>query len=129
MAHDLTPIEGSPADREVRIGWDGPLSTYFLQVLDYPSDPDVEEEVIEVVWMGAAPFEHPEPDDLLEIVRQYAEVPDDLAPRLAADKASGSGVFAGRVGTHLVGESTLAEVTRPEQAVQIFTALEQTPRD
>ncbi|MFD9686807.1 hypothetical protein ACFWXO_13730 [Kitasatospora sp. NPDC059088] len=129
MSYDLTPLEGSPADREVRIGWDGPLSSYFLQVLDYPSDPDAEEEVVELVWMGAAPFEHPEPDDLLEVARQFAEVPDDLASRLAADKASGTSTFAGRVGTHLVGESTLAEVTSPEQAAQIFTALGQTARD
>lgn len=49
MSYDLTPLEDAPAGREVRIGWDGALDTFFLQALDEPDDPFADEEIIESV--------------------------------------------------------------------------------
>ncbi|MFE3584638.1 hypothetical protein [Streptomyces vinaceus] len=131
MSYDLNLLEGAPNGRIVRIGWDGPLDSFFLQVIDEPDDRTQEngDEFTQIIWKGTSPFEFPNPDDLVDIARQYAVIPDDLVDRLNTDKRDSSSAFAGRVGTHLIGESALRAVVNPEQATQIFAALEDTPRD
>ncbi len=123
MRYELVPLDDAPAGREVTIGWDGPLSSYYLQVLDEPSA-DSDEEIIETVWEGAVPHEHPEPDRLLALAAEYARVPASLAESLRADKQAAGSQFAGRVGTHFVGEENLASITDPDQAARILVDLD-----
>ncbi|MFJ1757655.1 hypothetical protein [Kitasatospora sp. NPDC088134] len=123
MSHELQPLADAPDGREVRIGWDAPLATYFLQVLDVPPA-DSDEEIIETVWEGGAPHEHPEPELLVALASQYATVPDDLVDTLRADKAADGEQFAGRVGTHFVGETSLSTVTDADRFARISADLE-----
>ncbi|MFB8236207.1 hypothetical protein ACFC58_06605 [Kitasatospora purpeofusca] len=127
MVHQLKPLDGAPVGRTVTIGWDSPLATYFLQVLDEPPA-DSEDEVIETVWEGGVPHQHPEPDHLVELAAQYATVPDDLAGTLRFDQEASGPQFAGRPGTHFVGERNLPHVTDPDQAARIVVDMDATPR-
>ncbi|MFJ5926576.1 hypothetical protein ACIQF6_28635 [Kitasatospora sp. NPDC092948] len=126
MSHTLQPLDAAPEGREVRIGWDAPLATFYLQVLDVPPA-DADEDVIETVWQGTVPHEHPEPEPLVDIARRYADVPADLTAKLHADKHAVGGQFAGRVGTHLAGESALATIADAEQAARILVDLQVPP--
>ncbi|MDH6130070.1 hypothetical protein [Kitasatospora sp. GP82] len=128
MAHELTPLDDAPAGREVRIGWDGPLSTYFLQVLDEPAA-DSYEEVIETVWEGGVPHEHADPEHLVALASQYAHVPADLADTLRKDKQASGSQFAGRVGTQFVGEMNLPTVSDADQFARIITDMDATGRN
>ncbi|RSV12417.1 hypothetical protein CA235_17285 [Sphingomonas sp. ABOLF] len=63
------------------IGWDAPMGTFFLQIDEQDDEP--------TVWEGSEFGQHPEPDALVAMARAVsAEVPDDLAGTLRADKAA-----------------------------------------
>jgi hypothetical protein len=119
-SHELQTLPDAPAQRTVRIGWDAPLATYFIQVLDE----DEEGETVAVLWRGTDPHEIPEARTALDLVRPYATVDDGLEEVLIAEAAAEGERFAGRVGTALVGEATLTRVTDPDQAVAILTDLQ-----
>lgn len=120
-SHELTPLPGAPSTRRIHIGWDSPLSTFFVQVLDQ----DDEGETDEVLWRGTDPHEITEARTVLDLVRPYAAVSDGLEQALIAEAAAEGERFAGRVGTTLVGEATLTRVTDPDQAVAILADLQE----
>ncbi|MFI8978453.1 hypothetical protein ACIGO9_36625 [Nocardia asteroides] len=86
----LTPIEGSTPEREVYIGWDRGLQTYFAQVFDGVDSTG--EDVISLD-LGNEPRELATAADAVEAVRAYAEIPEDLASSLA-DQQAGPGALA-----------------------------------
>ena len=85
----LTPIEGSTPEREVYIGWDRGLQTYFAQVFDGVDSTG--EDVISLD-LGNEPGELATAADAVEAVRAYAEIPEDLASSLA-DQQAGPGAL------------------------------------
>lgn len=77
-------LEPYTAGREVAVGWDRPLGTFFAQVFDTTKDED--DQAYELLWIGFYPGEVPEPQDVCEAVRPWARVPSDLLDLLAADR-------------------------------------------
>ncbi len=76
--HILEPL--SPR-YEVRIGWDRPLSNFFLIVRDDQIDEDDADPVI--VWLGAdRPASEMDVDRVLVEATKWALVPADLRERL-----------------------------------------------
>jgi hypothetical protein len=66
---------------EVRIGWDRPLSNFFLIVHDNEIDEDNADPVI--VWLGAdRPASELDVDGVLVEAAKWALVPADLRARL-----------------------------------------------
>ncbi|MEU5436417.1 hypothetical protein AB0G73_23985 [Streptomyces sp. NPDC020719] len=118
-AHELTPHSGAPEHRIVRVGWDAALSTFFAQVLDEDDD-----EILDVVWLGTDPLEISDPGTVIDAVRPYANVPDNLAKALADEAAAEGNRFAGRPGSQIVAETTLARGVSPERAAAIFSELD-----
>ncbi|MEU8376109.1 hypothetical protein AB0C22_23715 [Micromonospora sp. NPDC048894] len=81
--HDLTPLPQF-ARHEVAVGWDRPLRTYFAVV----TDPDIDDETAEgatPLHLGAAE-QVTDPAVIIEAVRPYAHIPDDLHATLQADR-------------------------------------------
>jgi hypothetical protein len=87
--HFLKPLN---PQHEVLIGWDRPLSSFFLQVRDLDRDEDedrdLEYEVDPIlVWLGADGFRtQPEVDPVLEEARKWAVIPEFLRERLLRDE-------------------------------------------
>ncbi|MFJ5120945.1 hypothetical protein [Kitasatospora sp. NPDC088548] len=104
----------------IAIGWDGPLSTFYAQVLDIEAD----EEDQEVLWEGTDPYQHPDPRPLIDLLRRYAEIPDGLADDLNRDAASAGDDFPGRAATTFVAEHALPRTTDPAQALKLFQVLD-----
>ncbi len=77
--HGLTPF--NPA-HEVTVGWDSPLQTFFVQVLDTAAD---EGDDYEVLWIGTSFGEVLDATAIVVAVRPFATVPDGLAHMLTAD--------------------------------------------
>jgi hypothetical protein len=94
-SHELHPRQGAPQGRTVRVGWDAPLATFFVQVLDKDAE-------VEVVWRGTDPHEITEACTVLDLARPYALIEDGLEQVLAAEARTEGSRFAGRVGTALV---------------------------
>jgi hypothetical protein len=68
---------------EIVVGWDPPLQTFFLQILD--PEKDEEEEI--VLWLGARHGELQKVDDLAAALAPYASLTPELAQQLEAEKA------------------------------------------
>lgn len=68
--------------KEIVVGWDPPLQTFFLQILDPAKD---EEEI--VLWIGMRQNELPEVADLAAALAPYAALTPELAQQLEAEKA------------------------------------------
>lgn len=66
--------------REIIVGWDNPLMTFFVQVWD-----ETEDEDAPVLWVGAKPGEVRSVEALSECVRPYGEIPDAILNRLRFD--------------------------------------------
>lgn len=68
-------FEGEAGEKEIVIGWDRPMGTFFAQIarLDLPEDS--EEERI-VLWLGGSFYEYPELSDFIE------DCPFEFAPEL-----------------------------------------------
>jgi len=70
-----------PNGIEIWIGWDRPLATYFAQVLS----PDGDDEEATYLWVGTSREEITNARAVIDMVRPYAEIPDDLYHTLCAD--------------------------------------------
>ncbi|MER5638195.1 hypothetical protein ABT095_14700 [Kitasatospora sp. NPDC002227] len=117
--HELKPLPEAE-HFAIAIGWDGPLATFYAQVLDSAA----EEEDQEVLWEGTEPYQYPEPHPLIELLRRYAEIPDGLADDLKGDAASAGDAFPGRAATAFVAEHSLPRGTDPAQALKLFQVLD-----
>jgi hypothetical protein len=69
--------------REIIVGWDNPLVTFFVQVWDEAGDEDAP-----VLWVGAKPGEVRSVEALSECVRPFGEIPDAILTGLRADFAA-----------------------------------------
>lgn len=72
------------AGTTVAIGWDRPLSTFFVQILRRHPTLKGEEETIE--WQGTAPGELPNADAAIKIAEPYATLPAELGATLEMDR-------------------------------------------
>ena len=79
----LTPLDDSIPDREIYVGWDRPMGTYFAQVYD---GVDAAGEDIVSLDLGNEIGEIPSADAAIEAVRPYARVDDDLRGTLVAQQ-------------------------------------------
>ncbi len=70
-------------DHFVRVGWDPPLQTFFIQVHD-SRVPHDEESVVH--WQGCGYAELPTIESLAEAGRGYTTVPEQLHLTLQEDK-------------------------------------------
>jgi hypothetical protein len=68
---------------EIVVGWDPPLQTFFLQILDPAKDG--EDEI--VLWLGGRHDELPDVADLTAALAPYAALTPELAQQLEAEKA------------------------------------------
>ncbi|WP_280426681.1 hypothetical protein [Nocardia carnea] len=78
----LTPHEEVAAGRDIVIGWDRGLGTFFAQVLDGPDGSDIEGEPIVRVHVGSAPDDITDPAQAIDAIRAYAQIPDNLVDEL-----------------------------------------------
>ncbi len=65
---------------EIAVGWDPPLSTFFAYV-GYVDD-ERADLYGEVLWIGTRPGEITDHARVINAVRHYAHIPDDLGARL-----------------------------------------------
>ncbi|MFF8432422.1 hypothetical protein ACF07Y_46390 [Streptomyces sp. NPDC016566] len=98
--YELTCHSEDPAERVAIAGWDASLSTYFAHIFDE----DADGETIEVVWIGATPYEVLDPDVVVDAVRPYALLPEGFRDALDADSVTEGEGFIGRPGTRIVTE-------------------------
>ncbi len=106
--HQLTPQPARPRI-EVVIGWDRPLRTFYAQVLTLDDNGD-ETDDNPYLWVGTDYDEITDPAAVLNAVRPYAVLPDDLTGKLLAD--------AVREGARLwptVGDIAAALLTAPQR--------------
>jgi hypothetical protein len=83
--HEITAV--NPAHKII-IGWDPPLMTFFIQVVDRKiegADDDDENDKL-VYWAGTNLREIYEIDDLVRHARPYADIPHELRSTLYGDK-------------------------------------------
>jgi hypothetical protein len=79
--HHLTPTTPDIADKVV-IGYDRPLSTFFVQVYKDNDDyPDF------LVWKGCTLGEISSAREAIDLVRPFAHIPDELQEALDDDLA------------------------------------------
>lgn len=80
--HTLEPLQ---SHHEVMIGWDPPLSNFFLLVHDRDVTEDEGDPVI--VWLGAdRPATELDVDRVLKEAANWAVIPEGLRERLLRDK-------------------------------------------
>jgi hypothetical protein len=82
--HDLVPRDNADRHIEIAIGWDHPLNTYFVQVLDPTRDE--EEPGFEILWRGTSFGEILSVDDTIALVAPWAVIPANLRITLLADR-------------------------------------------
>lgn len=68
---------------EIVVGWDPPLQTFFLQILD----PTKDEENQFVQWRGTYPDELPTTESLAAALAPYAALTPELRQQLEDEKA------------------------------------------
>jgi hypothetical protein len=73
---------------KVIVGWDHPLLTYFVQVIDRAKEAAGDDEKF-VMWRGTRPLELYEVGTLQRWTRKYAELTDEMAATLYGDKDEG----------------------------------------
>jgi len=85
--HELNPL-AQPANTHgalsIAIGWDAPLNSYFAIV--QREDDDVDDGERDLLWIGARYGEILEPDTVIEAIRPFAAIRDNLAATLGADR-------------------------------------------
>jgi hypothetical protein len=82
IRYELEPYD---ARYEASVGWDRPLSNFFLQV--YDTEADEEEEDPLIVWLGADGYAtEMDVDRILEEVSRWAGVSADLRVHLLLDQ-------------------------------------------
>lgn len=83
--YELPPKD--PAHKVI-VGWDHPLLTYFVQVIDRKKEDDDEDEKF-VLWLGCSPREIYEVDHLARAVGRYAVLTTEMRTTLYDDKDEG----------------------------------------
>ena len=84
---------GKGVASSVTIGWDRPLSTFFVQVMQ--PHPRIDGEETTYIWKGAAPGELPTAAAAIAIAAEYADLPEDLGAMLETDRLKTLGTFDG----------------------------------
>lgn len=84
---------GKGVASSVAIGWDRPLATFFVQVMQ--PHPRIEGEEATYIWKGAAPGELPTAAAAIAIAAEYADLPEDLGATLETDRLKTLGTFDG----------------------------------
>jgi len=83
MSRHRVPVKEN--GREVYVGWDQPMLTYFLQVYD----PAKSEDENPVVWRGTSLRELYDLDDLIRVARPHAALDATLRSTLYGDRDLG----------------------------------------
>ncbi|MDH6710792.1 hypothetical protein P3T27_007543 [Kitasatospora sp. MAA19] len=96
--HHLDLLDGAPAGRSARVGWDQALATYWAQVYD---DRGREQQPVDHVFAGGSRYDISNPDTVLELVAPYARITEGLREQLLADREREGDTFAGLPGTFL----------------------------
>lgn len=78
--HELAPRRDG---LEVVVGWDPPLCTFFAQVWDRTIDED--DPAAELLWVGCAPRELRDVQQVVDAVAPWALVPDSVVGALYAE--------------------------------------------
>lgn len=78
--HYLTPKDPQLADI-VLVGYDRMLSTFYTQVYKRTDD-----DPIMLVWEGSSYGQLPRADQVIDLVRDHAHIPDDLRDALDDDR-------------------------------------------
>ena len=84
---------GKGVASSVAIGWDRPLATFFVQVMQ--PHPRIEGEEATYIWKGAAPGELPTAAAAITVAAEYADLPKDLGATLETDRLKTLGTFDG----------------------------------
>ncbi|MBT2234800.1 hypothetical protein [Nonomuraea sp. NEAU-A123] len=105
----------SPESRVTKVGWDAPCNTYWATAFDPPAS--IDEEDVEVFWIGYTPCELPDVESLVTALREQGiEIPPSTVDKLRADKPAEGESFAGRPATQLIAEMTRPHVPVDQQA-------------
>ncbi|MFI6813226.1 hypothetical protein ACIBG7_12480 [Nonomuraea sp. NPDC050328] len=98
---------GAPEERRTEIGWDAPLSTYFLSAVEPGDDPDGDE--VEVFWYGCTPAEVPTVEALDALLAKHnLVVTAPIAHALVQDREREGRQFSTRPAAALI-----ADLVRP----------------
>jgi len=81
------------AGKGVAIGYDRPLSTFFVQVMQ--PHPRIDGEEATHIWKGSAPGELPTAAAAIAIAAKYADLPKDLGAKLETDRLKTLSTFDG----------------------------------
>ncbi len=73
---------------KVIVGWDHPLLTFFVQVIDRAKEAAGDDHKF-VLWAGTAPREIYDEQQLADQVRKYAVLTADMRATLYGDKDEG----------------------------------------
>lgn len=84
---------GKGVASSVAIGWDRPLATFFVQVMQ--PHPRIDGEEATYIWKGTAPGELPTAAAAIEVARPFADLPDDIGATLETDRLRTLGTFDG----------------------------------
>ena len=80
--HTLTALKPT---HDVVVGWDRPMSTFFLQVIDMEASGEDDRVIF---WLGGSFDEVKSAATLVDAVRSYAVIPASLQATLAAEQAA-----------------------------------------
>jgi hypothetical protein len=75
-------------DHKVIVGWDHPMMTFFVQVIDIHKE-EAGKDAKFVLWKGTAPYELYEVDALAKVVARFADLTPAVRVMLYADKDEG----------------------------------------
>lgn len=77
-------LVGINPEHDIVVGWDPGLATYFAQV--FPChEQEGEEYRAELLWAGTSPGEIPNTEQLANVLRKFATIPDDIVSQLKSD--------------------------------------------
>ena len=99
MSRHTVPSKSSGST--VVVGWDNPLQSYFAQVIREREVADGDDDYDPVLlWLGTSHHEHLNPDSLVEPLRPYADLDQELLAQLRSNRAEA----AERKPSHLQSE-------------------------
>lgn len=84
---------GKGVASSVSIGWDRPLDTFFVQVMQ--PHPRIDDEEALYIWRGTSPGELPTAAAAIEIAGEFADLPETLGATLETDRLKTLGTFDG----------------------------------
>ncbi|GAA0918687.1 hypothetical protein [Nonomuraea longicatena] len=106
---------GAPEGRTTEVGWDAPLSTYFLSAFEPGDDPDGDDT--EVFWYGCTPAEVPTVDALDALLAKHnLVVTAPIASALVQDREREGRRFSTRPTAALIADLVRPIVDDAQQA-------------